>query len=285
MPNIKIKPAYLAILFVLLVVISNSVFIVDQRTQAIVLQFGSFVKAVKKPGLNVKIPFMQNVILFDNRVLDLSSDSREVIASDQKRLIVDSFAKFKIVDPLKFYQSVRDENNARSRLSSIVDSSLRQVIGGVPLTALLTGQRIQVMKSIRDSVNMLAKDFGIVVVDVRIMRADLPQTNSDAVFLRMQTEREREAKEFRAQGAEEAQRIRATAEKERTLLLAEAQRKAQIMRGEGEGEATKIFASAFGRDPEFAAFMRSMQAYRESFSKDDTTIVISPTGDFMKYFD
>lgn len=286
----KITPVHIAALVAFIVVVSNSVFILDQRQQALVLQFGNLIKSVSTPGLNFKAPLIQNVIYFDKRILDLNADPKEVIASDQKRLIVDAFAKYQIIDPLKFYQTVRDEAGARNRLNSLLDSSLRQVLGSYRLSGLITSKqeeikRPEIMQKITNALNSQASGFGIKIVDVRIMRADLPQKNSEAIYLRMQTEREREAKQFRAEGAEEAQRIRSGADKERTVILADAQKKAQITRGEGEGEAAKIYADAFGKDPEFSSFYRTMQAYRESITKDDTTIVISPKNQFLKYFE
>jgi membrane protease subunit HflC len=269
---------------VILVSILSSLYTVDQREQAIVLQLGEAVRLVKEPGLHVKIPFVQNVVKFDNRILDLNARPNEVIASDQKRLIVDAFVKYKIIDPLKFYQTVREERVLRQRLNTNLDSSLRQVLGSVPLSALLTGERSDIMNNIQRNVAERSKEFGIDVVDVRIMRADLPQENSKAIYKRMQTEREREAKEFRAQGAEEAQRIRARAEKERTIILAEAEKKAQILRGEGDAEANKVFSDAFSLDEDFFAFYRTMQAYRNTLKKEDTTMVLSPENEFMKYF-
>ncbi|NDF12442.1 MAG: protease modulator HflC [Proteobacteria bacterium] len=270
---------------VFLLVLINSAFIVDQREQALVLQFGDTKSVVKDSGLHFKIPFVQNVVKFDMRVLDHNASANEIIAADQKRLIVDAFVKYRIVDPLKFYQTVRRETIAEQRLDTFLDSSLREVLGSYPLSALLTGQRSEVMKKIAQAVGVKARGLGMEVVDVRIMRADLPQTNSEAIFKRMQTEREREAKEFRAKGAEDAQGIRSRADKERTIILAEAQKKAQILRGEGDAQAAQLFSSAFNRDPEFYSFYRTMQAYRASINKDDTSVVLSPDSEFMKYFD
>lgn len=280
----QIKPIYIILGAVLLLLINSTAFILDQREQALVVQFGEPVRVVKDPGLHFKIPFAQDLITFDKRILDLNADPRELIASDQKRLIVDSFAKYKIVDPLKFYQTVRNEAGMRTRLNAILDSRLREVLGSVPLQALLTGERTKIMHSIKQNVNSEAKSFGIDVVDVRIMRADLPPTNSEAIFLRMQTERQREAKEFRAQGAEEAQGIRSKADKDRTIILAEAQKQSDLMRGDGEGKAAEIHAAAYARDPEFYRFYRSLQAYRESLKNTDTSLILSPDSDFLKFF-
>lgn len=280
----QIKPLHFILGFIALLTLNSAVFILDQREQALVVQFGEPIREVREPGLNFKIPFAQELIVFDKRVLDLNADPRELIAADQKRLIVDSFAKYKIVDPLRFYQTVRNEAGMRTRLNAILDSRLREVLGSVPLQALLTGERSQIMQDIRSKVNAEAKSFGIEVVDVRIMRADLPQTNSEAIFLRMQTERQREAKEFRAQGAEEAQRIRSKADKDRAVIIAEAQKQANLLRGEGEAKAAQIHADAYGRDPQFYNFYRSLQAYREVIRQGDTTMVLSPDSEFLKFF-
>ena len=278
-------PTWLIVALVIAgVLLFSSFYTVDQRQQALVVQFGEPKKVVTEPGLNMKIPFIQNVILFDRRLLTLDAPPREVIASDQKRVIVDAFAKFRISDPLLFYQKVRNENGARARLNTIVDSRLRDVIAGVPLQTLLTDKRSVIMERIQKNVSKEADSFGIDVVDVRIMRADLPKENSEAIFRRMQTEREREAKEFRAQGAEEAQRIRSRADRDRAVILAEAEKQSELIRGEGEAKAAKIFAEAFKRDPAFYEFYRSLEAYRKSFGADTTRLVLSPDSDFMKYF-
>ncbi len=262
----------------------TSVFVVEQRQQALVLQFGEVMRVVKEPGLKFKIPFIQKVTWFDNRVLNLSADEKEVIAKDQKRLIVTAFAKYRITDPLKFYQTVRDEAGVRTRLNSILDSSLRQVLGEVPLATLLTGERATIMRNIQQLVSNQAADFGIDVMDVRIMRADLPKENSDAIYRRMQTEREKEAKQFRAEGAEEAQRIKSRADKEANILLAEAQSQAQIIRGEGDSISSKVYADAFNQDAEFFDFYRSLQAYQTTLKKGDTTLVLSPDSAFLHFF-
>ena len=278
------KPIYLILAFICLLVLNSAVFLLDQREQALVVQFGQPIRVVRDPGLNFKIPFAQDLIVFDKRVLDLNADPKELIAADQKRLIVDSFAKYRITDPLKFYQTVRNEAGMRVRLNAILDSRLREVLGSVPLQALLTGEREKIMQDIKQKVNQEAKSFGIDVVDVRIMRADLPLTNSEAIFLRMQTERQREAKEFRAQGAEESQRIRSRADKERTIILAEAQKQSSLLRGAGEGKSTEIYTEAYSRDPEFYRFYRTLQAYRETLKNTDTTLILSPDSEFLKFF-
>ena len=265
-------------------VIFQSLFIVQEISQAIVLQFGDPKKIVTKAGLNFKIPFIQNVVYLDKRILNLDNDPEEVIAADQKRLIVDAFARFKIVDPLKFYISVGNERVARSRLSTIINSRIRGVLGTQELATLLSTDRARQMQIIQSQVNEEAKNFGINIVDVRIKRADLPPANSEAIYKRMQTEREREAKEFRAQGAEIAQKIRSTADKDVTVILAQANKKSEIMKGEGDGQRNKIFADAFGRDPQFFAFYRAMQAYEKALIGGETSLVLSPDSDFFKFF-
>ena len=259
-------------------------FVVKEINQAIVLQFGDPKKVITKPGLNIKIPIIQNVVFLDRRILNLDTPPEEVIASDQKRLIVDAFARFKIIDPLKFYISVGNEQVARSRLSTIVNSRLRSVLGKQELATLLSKARGEQMSIIQEGVNIEAEKFGIQIVDVRIKRADLPQANSEAIYKRMQTEREREAKEFRARGAEMAVTITSTADKEVTVLLANAKKQSEIMKGEGDGTRNKIFAEAFGKDPEFFAFYRAMQAYETALIGGDTSLILSPDSDFFKFF-
>jgi membrane protease subunit HflC len=262
----------------------SSFYIVPQFQQALVLQFGEVVRVVKEPGMKWRIPFIQRVEYFDNRILNLHAEEKEVIAKDQKRLIVNAFAKYKITDPVKFYQTVRDEVGARNRMNPVLDSSLRQILGSVPLGKLLTVERANIMQSIQQVLNEQAQGFGITVVDVRIMRADLPKENSEAIYKRMQTEREKEAKEFRAEGAEEALRVRSRAEKERKIIVAEAQKKSQILRGEGDAIAAKISNQAYGRDPDFYAFYRSLQAYNQSLTKNNTHFILSPDNEFFRYF-
>ena len=261
-----------------------SLFTVKEINQAIVLQFGDPRKIITEAGLQVKIPFIQNVVFIDRRILSLDPAPEEVIASDQKRLIVDAYARFKIVDPLKFYISVGNEMVARSRLATIINSRLRSVLGKHSLATLLSEDRSKQMAIIQDGVNVEAEKFGITIIDVRIKRADLPQANSEAIYKRMQTEREREAKEFRARGAEMAVTITSTADKEVTVLLANAKKQSEIMKGEGDGQRNKIFAEAFGKDPDFFAFYRSMQAYETALIGGDTSLILSPDSDFFKFF-
>jgi modulator of FtsH protease HflC len=280
----KIPKFLLPAVVVIGVFIFQSLFIVQEINQAIVLQFGDPKKIITKAGLNFKLPFIQNVVFLDKRILNLDNDPQEVIAADQKRLIVDAIARFKIVDPLKFYISVGNERVARSRLSTIINSRIRGVLGTQELATLLSTDRTKQMAIIQNDVNTEAKTLGIQIVDVRIKRADLPQANSEAIYKRMQTEREREAKEFRAQGAEIAQKIRSTADKDVTVLLAEANKKSEIMKGEGDGLRNKIFADAFGRDPQFFGFYRAMQAYETALIGGETSLVLSPDSEFFKYF-
>ena len=238
----KLNKFLLPVLVVAGIAIYLSLFVVKEINQAIVLQFGDPKKVIVKPGLQVKIPFIQNVVFLDRRILNLDAPPEEVIASDQKRLIVDAYARFKIIDPLKFYISVGDERVARSRLSTIINSRIRSVLGKQSLATLLSEDRTKQMAIIQEGVNAEAKNFGIEIIDVRIKRADLPQANSEAIFKRMQTEREREAKEFRAKGAEMAVTITSTADKEVTVILANAKKQSEIMKGEGDGQRNKIFA-------------------------------------------
>ena len=272
------------ILILIAATIFFSVFVVKEVNQAIVLQFGDPKRILLKPGLNFKIPFIQNVVFLDKRILNLDTPPEEVIASDQKRLIVDAFARFQIVDPLKFYISVGNERVARSRLSTIINSRIRSVLGTQRLQTLLSADRTNQMSLIQDGVNNEAENFGIKIVDVRIKRADLPQANSDAIYKRMQTEREREAKEFRAKGAEMAAEITANADKEVTVILANAEKSSQILKGEGDGKRNKIFADAFGQDPEFFAFYRAMQAYEKALIGGETSLILSPDSEFFKFF-
>ena len=280
----KLGKFILPLIFVIGLVTYLSLFIVKEINQAIVLQFGDPKRIITTPGLQMKIPFIQNVVYLDRRILSLDPPPEEVIASDQKRLIVDAFARFKIIDPLKFYISVGNERVARSRLATIINSRLRSVLGKQSLATLLSEDRTKQMAIIQEGVNNEAQKFGIKIIDVRIKRADLPQANSEAIYRRMQTEREREAKEFRARGAEMAVTITSTADKEVTVILANAKKKSEIMKGEGDGTRNKIFADAFGRDPEFFAFYRAMQAYETALIGGDTSLILSPDGEFFKYF-
>jgi membrane protease subunit HflC len=273
------------VLAVLLVVLASSLFAVHQTQQVLITQFGQPMRVVKEPGLNWKLPFIQTVIDFDRRLLDYDAAGQEVILGDQRRLVVDTFTRYRIIDPLRFYQTVgATEGGIRLRLGPIVSSSLRNTLGNEPLLAVLSADRARIMGEIRQRVNAEAQSFGIEVADVRIRRADLPEENTQAILSRMQSERERVAREQRAEGAEQAQRIRATAERDRTVLLAEAQSKAETLRGEGEQTAIRIFAEAFSKNPEFFQFWRTMQAWKEAFADGESRMLLSPDSDFFKYF-
>ncbi len=267
-----------------LLLVSGTVFTVHETRQALVLQFGQIVRVVQDPGLNFKVPFIQNAVYLDSRILDLNTPPEEVLASDQKRLIVDAFARWRITDPLRFYQTVNNERAARGRLSTFLNTSVRTELAEQEFATLLSGERAALMVTIRDDVNAKAAEIGVEIVDVRIRRADLPEANSQAVFSRMQTEREREAAEARAQGREIAQRIRSRADREVAVLLADSRRDSEIIRGEGDAERNKIFADAFGRDPDFFAFYRAMQAYERALQSGDTTMVLSPNSEFFRFF-
>jgi membrane protease subunit HflC len=261
-----------------------SFYIVHQNEQAIVLEFGKPVRIISNPGLYWKIPFVQTVDYFDKRILDLDTASQEVTASDQKRLVVDAFARYRIVDPLLFYQTVRDERVVRSRLGPIVESALRRVLGGSTFQDVVKDKREDLMRRIAQQVNDEGKEFGLEVVDVRIKRADLPEQNSKNIFDRMRAERQREAAEFRAEGVGASNRIRANADREVTVIKANATRDAERIRGEGDAERNRIFADAFSRDPEFFGFYRSMQAYETGIKSPDTRMLLAPDSDFFKYF-
>lgn len=262
----------------------SSFYFVNQTEEAIVLQFGAPQAVITEPGIHFKIPLTQNVMFVDKRVLLLDALPEEVIASDKKRMVVDAFARWRITDPLRFYQSLVDKDNALTRLSPILSSSVRRVLGGQSFAAMLSGKRAQLMLDIRDDMNQDVTGFGIKIVDVRIRHADLPQANSEAIYQRMQKEREREAAEYRAEGDETAQRIRARAAREVTILTAEATRESEILRGEGDAEKTRILGQAYSQDPDFFAFFRTMQAYQDSLGQGGTTVVLSPDSDFLKYF-
>ena len=262
----------------------SSLYTVHQTEQALVLQFGKPVRVVDEPGLKFKTPFVQNVVIYDRRVLDLDPAAEEMIASDKKRIVADSYARYKITNPLKFFQTVGTEAALRLRLGRIINASMRSVIGNYSLPALLTIERIKILAEIKDRVNVEAKQFGIEVIDVRIRRADLPQENSEAVYARMKSEREREAKEARAEGAEIGQRIRAGAERDRTVLLAEATKRSEELRGEGDGLATSIANKAYGGEARsFYEFYRSMQAYKDSLVNGETTFILSPDSDYFRF--
>ena len=281
------RPVLVALAIVLIVaglLVHGAFFIVDQTEVALVLQFGKPVRMVSQPGLEFKIPFVQNVVYFDRRLLDVEPPPEEVIASDQKRLVVDTYTRYRIVNPLLFYQTVGNEEGVRARLSTMVSSSLRQVVGKVPLSALLSNQRADIMHMIRDDVRSAAKSFGIDVIDTRIRRADLPTQNSEAIYARMNSERQQQAALYRGEGAQAAQTVRAGADRDVTVILANAQRDAQELRGEGDAAATAIYAKAYGQDKEFYAFYRSLEAYRTALAGHNTTFVLNPDSSFFRFF-
>lgn len=269
---------------VVIALVSGAAFVVTPTMQVLVLQLGQVKRAVVEPGIYFKIPFIQNVEYLDKRILDIDLDPQELIASDKKRLVADAFARYKIVDPVQFYQSVRTIQGGNQRLNTFVSSAVRAVLADATFFDVVRDDRSGLMEKIRGQVEDEAKGIGVQIVDVKLRRADLPQKNSEAVFQRMQTERQREATELRAKGAEESQRIRAKADAEKEIILAEAARDADRLRGEGDAERIKIFAEAFGKDTDFFAFYRSMQAYEASMKGSDTRVLMSPnSSDFFRY--
>ncbi len=271
-------------LVVLVLIGSASVFTVHQAEQALVLQFGQPKRAISDAGLHFKMPFLENVIYFDKRVLNLDLPSMEVPTNDQKQVVIETYAKYKIMNPLKFYQVVRDEAGLRGRVGPIINSNLRAELGKVSMAQMLTAERATFLRSIAVAVGAAAEDYGVEVIDVRMKRVDLPQTNSEAIFKRMQTQREQEARRFRAEGQRDAQTRTAEADKQRVVIMAEARKQAEILRGEGDAEATRIYAEAYGRDAAFFDFFRSLQALDNGLAGSSTTYVGPPTGDFFRYF-
>ncbi len=275
----------IGIVALLLFTLMSALFTVNQTKQALVLQFGEPKRIIQNPGLAIKMPFIQDVEYYEKRVLSLiPQDAEEVILADQKRILVDAYARYRISNPLLFYQTVRNEFGARARLESIIDSSVRRVLGSETLASILTGMRNDINNNIRDEVEESVTSLGIEIIDVRLRRADYPESTSQNIFNRMKSEREREAKEFRATGEEEAQKIRADAEKTRTVIVAEAARKAQENRGLGDSQAIEIYADSFGQDADFFSFYRSMEAYRSAIGDSETSMVLSPDSEFFKYF-
>jgi membrane protease subunit HflC len=274
----------IVIALVALVVGYSTFYSVYQTQQALVVRLGQVVDVVTEPGLHVKAPFIDTVLTFDRRILDLEAPAQELIASDQKRLVVDAFARYRIVDLLKFYQTLGTLQSANSQLNNLMNSALRRVLGEASFQEVVRDNRSQLMARIREQVDRDAEVYGVSVVDVRIRRADLPEANSQAVYQRMQTERQREAAEFRAQGAQRSQEIRARADREVTVLVAEATARAEQMRGEGDAERNRIFADAYNRDRDFFAFYRSMQAYENAFQQNDTRLLLKPDSEFFRYF-
>jgi len=275
----------LAVLAIVAVIVGyGSLFSVYQTRQAIVVRLGQPVRVVTEPGLNLKLPLIDSVISIDKRILDLESPAQEVIASDQKRLVVDAFARYRIHDPLKFYQTVGSIEGANSRLNTLLISALRRVLGESSFIQVVRDERPQLTQKMREQLDREAQAFGIDVIDLRIRRADLPEQNSQAVFQRMQTERQREAAEFRAQGSQRSQEIRARADRDVTVLVADATSRAEQIRGEGDAERNRIFAEAFGRDTDFFAFYRSMQALEAGLRHNDTRMLLKPDSEFFRFF-
>jgi membrane protease subunit HflC len=283
--KLGIAGGVIAVLIVVALIVGyGSLFTVYQTRQAIVVRLGQPVRVVNQPGLNFKIPLIDSVIQVDKRILDLEAPAQEVIANDQKRLVVDAFARYRIHDPLKFYQTVSSIEGANSRLATLLISALRRVLGESSFIEVVRDERPQLTQRIREQVDREAADFGIDVVDVRIRRADLPEQNSQAVYQRMQTERQREAAEFRAQGSQRSQEIRARADRDVTVLIADATSRAEQIRGEGDAERNRIFAEAFGRDTDFFAFYRSMQALEAGLKHTDTRMLLKPDSEFFRFF-
>jgi modulator of FtsH protease HflC len=270
--------------FVAFVLIYSSTFIVTPSRQAIVVQLGNPVREVKDPGLHFKLPFVQSVIMFEKRIMELRGASGEVITSDRKRIEVEAFARFRISNPLQFYRSLRDQDSARTQLQAKLNSQLKNTIGSQSFQALLSADRLKVMNLIREGLTKESTNLGVQVVDVRIRRADLPAQNQEAVFNRMKTEREQEAAETRAKGNEDAQTKRAEADRKITIIRAEANQQAEILRGEGDAAKNKILGEAYGRDANFFAFYRSLKAYEQSMAGANTTMVLSPDSPFFRYF-
>ncbi len=269
--------------FGILVILSGALFSVDQRQNAVVFQFGEAVRVIESPGLNIKIPFIQNVQFFDRRILDVKAEAKEVTASDEKRVIVDAFAKFRIIDTVEFIKTVHNYQGVQLRLNKILESAMRTVIGKVPLNTLLTDKRANLMLQIRDLTYSEAKNFGVEVIDVRILKADLPPENSTAIYMRMQTDREKEANQIRAEGNEESARIRSKADKESKIILANAYMDSQKTKGLGDAEAAHLYNQAYSKDPEFFKFYASLIAYKSSLLKENTQFVLSPDSEFFRY--
>ncbi len=276
--------AYALAVVAVLILVSSSLFIVNQAEEALVLRFGRVRATILDPGLHAKLPFVEDVVRYDARLLAVDPPAEEVILADQKRIVVDTYTRFRISQPVQFYQAVRNEDGVRDRLRQIVNNALRKVLGNVTLPSVLSAERENIMHDIQAQVAEDAKPLGIDIVDVRIRRADLPPETSQAIFRRMQSERQREAAEARAEGAERAQEIRARADRDRTVILAEAQRQAQILRGQGDADSTAAYAAAFTKDPQFFAFWRSLQAYRLALGGDTTSYVLAPDSEFFRYF-
>jgi membrane protease subunit HflC len=279
-----VKNILIAGAVIITIIASGTIFIIDETQQAVVVQFQDPKDVIQNAGLHFKIPFIQDVILFDKRLLDYDLPAQTVVAGDQKFVIVDTFTRYKITDPLVFYRSMGTETKAQDRLRNLIIDAMRSVLGQVPLSNLLSQERVKIMHRIHEDVNQGAKKFGIDVVDVRIRRADLPKQNYESIFQRMRSERDREAKELRAVGTEIAQTIRSQAEKERTVLLAQAQKEAQILKGAGEAESLKIVSEATKKNPKFYSIYKSYETYQTTFESGNSTFILSPKGGFFEHF-
>ncbi len=281
------RPAVMAAMVALalvVVVASSSLFVVNQAEQALVLRLGAHRATIKDPGLHVKWPLIEEVVRYEQRLLSLEPPAEEIILGDQKRIVVDTYTRYRIADPLKFYQTLRNETNARNQMTQVVSSALRQAMGQIMLPSLLSDERTRIMAAILSEVTDRAATYGISITDVRIRRADLPEETSQAIYDRMKSERERQAKELRAQGYEWGQQIRARADRERTVILAEAARQANVLRAQGDAESSRVYNEAYGRDAKFYDFYRSLEAYRSALADGNTTMVLSPDSDFFRHF-
>jgi membrane protease subunit HflC len=274
----------LAAIAVLGLLAASALFTVEQSHQAVVLRLGAHRATIKEPGLHLKWPLIEEVVTYDQRLLSLEPPAEEVILGDQKLVVVDTFTRYRIADPLKFYQTVRNETNARAQLNQVVSSALRQQMGRIMLPSLLSDERTRIMGAIMAEVSERASAYGIAIADVRVRRADLPESTSQPIYARMKSERERQATELRAQGYEWGQQIRARADRERTVLLAEATRQANVLRAQGDSESSRIYNDAYGRDPKFYDFYRSLEAYRATLADGNTTMVLSPDSEFFRHF-
>lgn len=281
--NNTLKGINLVIGATVLLILFNSLYIVNQIQYCVIFQFGEAVKVIDTPGLNFKIPFIQQAEYFDKRILSVEAEAKELTASDGKRIIVDAFARFRVVDPVKFYKTVHNYSGFKLRLNKILESAMRKVIGKVSFTALLSDERSKIMKLIRDSLNEESDLFGVVVIDVRILRADLPKENSAAIYKRMQTEREKEAKQIRAEGSEEASKVRSMADKESKILISKAYTESQSIQAEGDSQSAKIYNIAYSRDPEFYNFYKSLNTCKNILKKEDTNLILSTNSELFKY--
>jgi membrane protease subunit HflC len=281
--NNTLKGMNLAIGAVVLLILFNSLYVVNQIQYCVIFQFGEAVKVIDAPGLNFKVPFIQQAEYFDKRILSVEAEAKELTASDGKRIIVDAFARFRVVDPVKFYKTVHNYSGFKLRLNKILESAMRKVIGKVSFTSLLSDERSKIMKLIRDSLNEESDLFGVVVIDVRILRADLPKENSAAIYKRMQTEREKEAKQIRAEGSEEASKVRSMADKESKILISKAYTESQSIQAEGDSQSAKIYNIAYSRDPEFYNFYKSLNTCKNILKKEDTNLILSTNSELFKY--